>query len=57
MPITISRTGEMNPQYTPLTPEQKQRAWEYIIKNWADKNAESFRKKLEADAEKPSGCL
>jgi len=49
MPITISRTGEMNPQYTPLTPEQKRRAWEYIIKTWADKNAESFRAMLEKE--------
>ena len=53
MPIVISRTGELNPQYTPLTPEQREKAWAYIVKTWADKNAESFRKILEADADKP----
>lgn len=58
MAIVISRTGELNPQYTPLTPEQRERAWAYIVKTWADKNAESFRKILEADADKqPTGCL
>lgn len=49
MPITIARTGELNPQYKPLIPEQRERAWAYIIKTWADKNAESFRKMLEAE--------
>lgn len=57
MPIVISRTGELNPQYTPLTSEQRERAWAYIIKTWTDKNAESFRTMLEADADKqPAGC-
>lgn len=58
MPITIARTGELNPQYKPLTPEQRELAWAHIIRTWADKNAESFRKILEADADKqPSQCL
>jgi len=55
MPIVISRKGELNPQYTPLTPEQRERAWAYIIKTWTDKNAESFRKMLEADDVSQSG--
>lgn len=58
MPIVISRTGDLNPQYAPLTPEQREQAWAYIVRTWADKNAESFRKMLEADADKlPSECL
>ena len=58
MAIVISRTGDLNPQYTPLTPEQRERAWAHIIKTWTDKNAESFRKLLETDADKqPAQCL
>lgn len=58
MAIVISRTGDLNPQYTPLTPEQRERAWAYIIKTWTDKTAESFRKMLEADADpQPSESL
>ena len=58
MAIVISREGAMNPQYKPLTPEQREAAWAHIIKTWADKNAESFRTMLEADADKqPAGCL
>ena len=58
MAIVISRTGDLNPQLTPLTPEQREAAWAHIIKTWADKNAESFRTMLEADADKqPAGCL
>lgn len=58
MPIVISRTGELNPRYTPLTPEQREAAWAHIIKTWADKNAESFRTMLEADADpQPSELL
>lgn len=49
MPITITRTGELNPQYQPLTPEQREKAWAHIIKNWTDKNAVSFREMLEAE--------
>ena len=58
MAIVISRTGDLNPQFTPLTPEQREKAWAHIVKTWADKNAESFRKILEADADKPPAqCL
>lgn len=58
MPIVISRTGDLNPQHAPLTPEQRERAWAYIIKTWTDKNSESFRKILEDDMEKhPAQCL
>ena len=58
MAIVISRTGDLNPQFAPLTPEQREAAWAHIIKTWADKNAESFRKILEADEDKqPAGCL
>ena len=49
MAIVISRTGDLNPQFTPLTPEQREAAWAHIIKTWADKNAESFRKILEGN--------
>lgn len=54
MAIVISRTGEMNPQYKPLTPEQREAAWEHIIHHWLDKNPESFRTMLEADEKKES---
>lgn len=49
MPIVIARTGELNPQYTPLTPEQRERMWAYIIKNWTNANAPTFREMLEAE--------
>lgn len=52
MAIVISREGALNPQYKPLTPEQREAAWAHIIKNWTNKNAESFRTMLEADKEK-----
>lgn len=54
MAIVISREGTLNPQYKPLTPEQREAAWAYIIKNWTNKNAESFRTILEADQQKES---
>ena len=54
MAIVISRTGELNPQYKPLTPEQREAAWAHIIKNWTNKNAESFRTMLEDDRQKES---
>lgn len=58
MPIVINRTGELNPQYTPLTPEQREAAWAHIIKTWTDKNYESFRTMLEADKKPESApCL
>ena len=58
MAITITKVGELNPQYQPLTPEQREKAWAHIIKNWTDKNAVSFRELLEADGKKqPSRCL
>ena len=50
MAIVISREGAMNPQYKPLTPEQREAAWAHIIKNWTNKNAESFRTMLEGDS-------
>ena len=50
MEIVISRTGELNPRYKPLTPEQREAAWAHIIKNWTNQNAESFRTMLEADS-------
>lgn len=52
MAIVISREGALNPQYKPLTPEQREAAWAHIIKNWTNQNAESFRTMLEADKEK-----
>ena len=54
MAIVISRSGELNPQYKPLTPEQREAAWAHIIKNWTNQNAESFRAMLEADQQKES---
>lgn len=54
MAIVISRTGEMNPQYQPLTPEQREAAWAHIIKHWTDTNAESFRTMLKAEQPKES---
>ena len=50
MAIVISREGAINPQYKPLTPEQREAAWAHIIKNWTNKNAESFRTMLEGDS-------
>ena len=58
MAIVINRTGELNPQYKPLTPEQREAAWAYIIKHWTDKNADSFRSMLEAESKPESvPCL
>ena len=55
MPIVISRTGDMNPQITPLTPEQRERAWAYIIQNWTEKNAPTFLEMLEAEKAEAAG--
>lgn len=49
MPIVIARTGEMNPQMPTLTPEQREKAWAYIIRTWTDKNAASFLEILKAE--------
>lgn len=58
MAIVINRTGELSPQYKPLTPEQREAAWAYIIKYWTDKNADSFRTMLEAESKPESvPCL
>ena len=58
MAIVISRTGELNPQYQPFTPEQREAAWGHILKVWMDKNEDSLRTLLEADAPKESApCL
>ena len=58
MAIVINRTGELNPQYKPLTPEQREAAWAHIFRNWLDKNYESFRTMLEAKENPESGnCL
>ena len=58
MAIVINRTGELNPQYTPLTPEQREAAWAHIIKTWTDKNYESFRTLLETESKPESvPCL
>lgn len=58
MAIVIARTGDIDPRPSPMTPEQREAAWAYIIKNWADKNAASFRTLLETDGEKrPASCL
>lgn len=54
MAIVISRSGELSPQYQPLTPEQREAAWAHILKHWTDNNAESFRSMLEADKQKES---
>lgn len=55
MAIVISRTGELNPQYKPLTPEQREAAWAHIIKNWTNQNAESFRAMLEGNEGRSCG--
>ena len=43
MPIIIARNGPVIPKEVPLfTQEQKDRAWEYIVKAWTEKNQEQF---------------
>lgn len=43
MPITISRTGDIHPITSPLTQEQKDAAWEAIIRTWAKKHPDQIK--------------
>lgn len=44
MPIIIAREGPVEPKITnPLTPEQRQVLWAYIIKAWCEKNPDRLR--------------
>lgn len=55
MPIVIARTGDSNPQYTPITQEQRNALWYALIGSWIDKHPEEFREMIAADsASKPT---
>lgn len=47
MPIVITRTGETVSVPTPLTQEQKDAAWEYIVRAWARKHPDALRSLME----------
>lgn len=55
MAIVISRSGELSPQYQPLTPEQREAAWAHILKHWTDNNADSFRSMLKGSERRDTG--
>lgn len=46
MPITIPRTGNLPPADSLLTQEQKDRAWEAIIRAWAQKHPDRVKQIL-----------
>lgn len=46
MPILIPRTGSIPPVDSILTQEQKDRAWEEIIRAWARKNPDRIKQIL-----------
>ena len=43
MPIVIPREGPMPTVQSPLTQEQKDKLWEQIIMNWAEKHSEALK--------------
>lgn len=43
MPIVISRSGEQAVAAAPLSAEQREKAWEYILKKYLDKHPEVLR--------------
>lgn len=47
MPIVIPREGPIPPAPAALTQEQKDKIWENIIKNWAQKNPEALKNLVE----------
>ena len=52
MPIIIPRNGPIEPKITnPLTPEQKQKLWEIIVRSYCEKHPERLRALFETSAE------
>lgn len=47
MPIVITRTGELVSAPV-LTPEQKNKLWETIVRNWAQAHPEAFEEREES---------
>ena len=43
MPIVISRSGAVIPAEPVLTQEQKDKLWESIIKNWAQRHPDALK--------------
>lgn len=50
MPIIIPREGAIPPAPQVLTQEQKDKIWENIIKNWAQKHPEALKNLQEVTA-------
>ena len=42
MPITVSRTGELNLKMPQITQEQRDALWAAFVTSWLDKNQEQF---------------
>lgn len=42
MPITISRTGELNPKVPQVTQEQRDALWAAFVTSWLDKHPQEF---------------
>ena len=42
MPITVSRTGELNLTMPQITQEQRDALWAAFVTSWLDKNQEQF---------------
>lgn len=49
MPIVIARTGDSNPQYTPITQEQREALWAAFVTGWVKKNEDKFAEMIAAD--------
>lgn len=51
MPVTITRTGELVTPLPVLTPEQKNKLWENVVRNWAKAHPEAFQNEEPSDTE------
>lgn len=50
MPIVIPREGTIPAEPAPLTQEQKDKIWEAIIRNWAQKHPDALKNLQEVNA-------
>ena len=49
MPIVIARTGDLNPQYAPITQEQRDALWAAFVTSWVNKHPEEFHEMIASD--------
>jgi hypothetical protein len=51
MPIVITRNGDLSPNTTPITQEQRDALWAAFVTSWLDKNQDKFQTMLTQPAE------